>query len=122
MLKYNLERLLIQRGIGENPLSYLMKHGFSRGQASRLLNNKVSSIQPENIEKLCYTFKCTPNDLMEWTPKNEQHLKENQQLMKLLSNNASVIDWRSVNADIPFEKIPELVEKINEIKKSMMGK
>jgi DNA-binding Xre family transcriptional regulator len=122
MLNYNLDRLFMQRGIGNDPIPFLIEKGFTRGQASRLVNGKLYSIPVKNVEKLCLAFRCTPNDLLEWKPDNANLLKENQPLQKLISSDSSAIDWRSVNADIPFDRIPELVEKINEIKKEIMRK
>lgn len=120
MLKYNLTRLFMLKGISK-PTVFLVKAGFSRNIAARLTGGRFIAIPPKNIERLCLTLKCTPNDLMEWEPAKPELLKENQPLSKLVSNPVNVIDMRDICSDIPYNMLSTFAEKIHEVKKEIIS-
>jgi|YelNatPaOPRAMG01_1025707.scaffolds.fasta_scaffold03198_11 DNA-binding Xre family transcriptional regulator len=118
MLKYNLDRIFLLRGI-ENPSVFLMKHGFKDFTAYRFVKKTFTSISPKHLEKLCLIFNCTPNDLMEWIPDSTQTQFETTALRNLIrvstnSNAAQLIK------EVPIEKMEEFVHKIEEIKKTIL--
>ena len=41
--------------------------GMSYQNFSKMINNETKSIRYENIEAMCLLFKCTPNELFEFT-------------------------------------------------------
>lgn len=120
MLNYNLQRLFQLKGITE-PLLFLIKAGIPRGAASRLVNKKISSLSTNHVEKLCLIFKCTPNDLLEWTPAKSGEIDTTQPLTKLMATSVIAFDMRSVQNEIPLDKLPAFYEKINEMKKEFVS-
>ena len=71
MLIYNFKRVFKARGI-DKPTNFLVEHGFPRGIASRMTNNKTDKIFLKYLEKACLILNCTPNDLIEWKPGNKK--------------------------------------------------
>lgn len=71
MLSLHLQPIFAARGI-ERPFTFLVKAGFSRNAATRLLHNAHLAYHLEHIEKLCILFHCSPNDLLVWQPSNGQ--------------------------------------------------
>ncbi|GHN01160.1 hypothetical protein WSM22_26490 [Cytophagales bacterium WSM2-2] len=82
MLKLNVNRILEIKGI-ENPGSFLMKNGFSRHTAYRLLNNSVRIINYGNLEKLCLLLNCTTNDLFFWEDNTKGKIYKDHVMNKL---------------------------------------
>ncbi|MCX6152346.1 MAG: helix-turn-helix transcriptional regulator [Ignavibacteriales bacterium] len=115
MLKYNFERLFKMKGISK-PAIFLMEAGFPKDKAYRIINHKVSSFSPNQIEKLCAIFECTPNDLMEWTNDDKIKVSENHPLQKLLP--AMPVDLRDIAKGVPIDKMEDFARRIEEIKKS----
>ncbi len=116
MLKYNFERLFKMKGILK-PALFLIKAGFSKDTAYRIINNKVSAFSPSQIEKLCIILECSPNDLMEWTADDKTNPADNHPLRKLLP--AKPIDLRNIAIGIPIDKMEDFAQKIEELKKSL---
>ncbi len=81
MLTFDLARLLESKEI-LNPLQFLMKSGFTRHTAHRLLRHRVDSISYRNLETLCLALNCTPNDLFSWVPASDS-VNEKTALQKL---------------------------------------
>ncbi len=121
MLQYNLKRLFQLKGISR-PVVFLVNAGFTRGIATRLANNTTLNVSPSHIEKLCIAFKCTPNDLMEWTPDKPEQVNENNPLCGLISSSAPMFDLRNIGVDLPYDKLPEFAKKIIELKESILVK
>ena len=65
MLILNLERAIRMRGV-KHPRAYLVNHGYSDGEARKLLNGKLKLVRLTLLTRLCETFNCTPNDLLDW--------------------------------------------------------
>jgi DNA-binding Xre family transcriptional regulator len=120
MLNYNFQRLFRSIGISKQ-VPFLIKAGFTRNIASRIVNGSFSALSLVHIEKLCMAFKCTPNDLMEWTPKDASLLKANIPLAKLLSSSEPIFDLRNIGEEIPYEKISVFAKKVNELKKQILA-
>lgn len=120
MLKFNLERLLIQRGITK-PVPFLIKAGFTRNVASRIVNLKPRKYSAKQIETLCKVLKCMPNDLFEWTPDSPDEINNNNPLCKLIRSSGPVVDFRNFSSEIPLERLPDFAKKIEEIKKEFLS-
>ena len=69
MIKLNVLNLLEQKGKTKYWLYKQM--GMSYQNFSRMINNQTKSIQYDNIEALCVTFSCTPNELFTITDDEE---------------------------------------------------
>jgi DNA-binding Xre family transcriptional regulator len=121
MLKYNLERILHQKGITA-PVAFLIKAGFKKTTAGRFARGKFTEISMSNLEKLCLLFRCTPNDLLEWTPARQKDRDDNQPLEKLLSSSTPSFDLRHIGGDIPYDKLSDFAEKILAVKKELLEK
>lgn len=64
-------RLKIREPLDEQGKSKYWLHNqlnMDYNNLSRLINNQTDRIRFENIEKLCHVLNCTPNDLFEITP------------------------------------------------------
>ncbi len=72
MLFLNLQRIAEIKKI-PNLQKFLIKNGFSPNVAHRISNRSDSNIKFAYLEKVCLLFNCTPNDLFEWEPINNEH-------------------------------------------------
>jgi len=114
MLYYNIKRLLALRGI-ERPRVFLIKNGFASQTTDNFITNRVVHIKPEQIEKLCVLFNCTPNDLFTWKPDGGAPVPENHPLKPLYRDTPAKSIAQLVR-DIPAEKLGRLEEMISELK------
>jgi hypothetical protein len=67
MLTLNIKKHCRLRNYSDSP-AFLRTQGLSHWLSRSLSNEKLKGISFEHLEKLCDIFKCTPNDLLEWTP------------------------------------------------------
>ncbi len=116
MLKYNFKRLLQLRGISK-PLAFLTNKGFSYSEAFNISHNKFIALKISQIEKLCNLFKCTPNDLFEWTPKTKEEDNPNHPLYSLKRDEEESIT-KSLS-ELPIEIIQHLKKVIDETKNNL---
>jgi DNA-binding Xre family transcriptional regulator len=114
MLRYNIKRVLVLRGV-ERPHSFLMKNGFASQTARNFVTRNVVHIKPAQIEKLCLLLHCTPNDLYEWRPDANTAVAENHPLREL-KRDTPAQSFREMVKDLPVEKMRELETIINELK------
>ena len=117
MLKYNLQKMFAARGITNKSL-FLQKCGFTRTVVYRIINDGYRNLTLKQLEVLCIELNCTPNDILEWTPGKTGQLKEDMPLKKLLVNESRTNILNTVK-DVPYEKLNVLVQKIEEIKKTL---
>ena len=114
MIVYNFTRVFKARGI-EKPFAYLKKAGFSDSLASKLKNNKIVRLNLPTIERLCILLRCTPNDLMEWTPDTNNSVDSEHPLYKIEKTNKVVDITKTLNS-VPIEKLEAIEQLIkNEI-------
>ena len=52
------------------------KIGVAQSTISNLVNNRTTRISFETLDKLCKFFKCTPNDILLFTPDSEEEATE----------------------------------------------
>ena len=119
MLKYNLKYVFKQKGITQ-PVGYLTEAGIKKSTAGRLAKGTFKNIPPDTLETLCLLFRCTPNDLMEWTPGAKQTIDNTQPITKLVKDYSLIADLRNISGDIPYEKLSLFAEKMIEVKKELM--
>ena len=117
MLKYNIKALCAARGITK-PVGYLIKAGFNPNMSSQLINNKLASIKPAVLEKLCTHLNCTPNDLMEWIP--EENTNTQNHPLQSLMNKQLPQQLQNIVAEIPVNKLKQFEEKMIELKKELL--
>lgn len=106
MLIFNFNRVFKARGI-DKPFSYLVKMGYSDNTATRIANSRMSTLNLEQIEKLCEILQCTPNDLMEWIPDNKNKTNENHPLMPIKRTD-KVLQLTQILNSVPLDKLSEL--------------
>lgn len=109
MLKYNIERILKLKAI-EKQVGYLTRMGFNKNTASSLINGKKKTISLPQIEKLCLSLKCTPNDLFEWIPDNGSQEKNDNPLFSLKRDMPK--DISKIAQRMKLEDLEELMKKI----------
>ncbi|WP_320054392.1 helix-turn-helix transcriptional regulator [uncultured Acetobacteroides sp.] len=82
MLAFSLKRIFAARGI-EKPFTYMVRRGFSDNFATAIINGRKHQVNLREVERLCELFRCTPNDLLEWTPSAEQAIQKDHPLKPL---------------------------------------
>ncbi len=104
MLDLNVSRVLSLRGIALGQYSYLTKNGFIRSTASKLVRNQTWQIRFSLLEQLCLLLNCTPNDLFQWQPDENQLVTENTALKTLIRGEQEAAISQMVK-DMPIEKL-----------------
>ena len=106
MLTLNIQQICAQRHINQ-PFTYLRSLGFTNSTAHQLLNQKNSGIKLQHLELLCSALRCTPNDLIIYSPDKGKKLPDNHPLLEL---QARVTPDNLTNAiqNLSLEKLKEL--------------
>ncbi|MDX9848120.1 MAG: helix-turn-helix transcriptional regulator [Tenuifilaceae bacterium] len=117
MLSYNFERMFKARGI-ERPFTYLRKAGFSDRFASKIKQGNVRRLDLEEIERLCILFRCTPNDLYEWTPNPDNQIDENHPLNEIRKTDKILNITQTLNA-VPLRHLALIERLINDTLKGL---
>ncbi|MBP1638449.1 MAG: hypothetical protein H6Q17_32 [Bacteroidetes bacterium] len=112
MLTFNFDRILKARGIFR-PYNFLLKQGYSSNTAYRISRNIGDELNLKRIERLCILFKCTPNDLLEWTPEKNDTDIENHPLLSLKREN-KVTELNKLLYSIPLDKLENIKAMIQE--------
>ena len=112
MLKLNLHRILTLRGI-ENPYSHLRSKGYQRHKITNLMHGRNATVNLEELEYLCETYGCTPNDLLEWTPSSENENSKNHPLQPLRRSKTPVSIYKIIET-LPPDRLEELERYILE--------
>ncbi len=110
MLTYNIGRIFEARGINK-PYSYLTKAGYSSNTASRFINKHFRKLNLDDVERLCELLRCTPNDLLEWTPRPGDTTDENHPLNEL-KRDKSYASIRQMLKTVPLNKLSEIENMI----------
>ena len=121
MLRIDIKRIARKKGEFE-PTKLLVKHGFEKQKAWRLVSGRVKDWDLNDIEKLCEIFQCTPNDLFVLEPEKGK-VYDNKHPMQFLIRFNEAYDVLSFLRSEPIEKIMEIEEelkrrKVEEVKKS----
>jgi DNA-binding Xre family transcriptional regulator len=113
MLILDLQRVFDLRGINR-PAKFLIDHGFSKSTVTRLINYRISSINMKFLEKLCIILKCTPNDLLRWTPgKGELLLSEDLPLNEMKKNNDDN-EFYNLRTSLSLSKLEKVMHSVAE--------
>ncbi len=115
MLSLNLRDAIQNRG-HKNPMAFLVSIGFSYYAATRLLKKEKRSITFYELEKICFELKCTPNDLIGYTPPKRRLTPYGHPLMSLrrYKDGASIAE---MVFDLFFGKLKGIVDAITGLTK-----
>ena len=113
MLFFNFDRIFKLKGINR-PFTYLTSIGYSSGYATKLANNRVEEINLVRLEKFCRDFNCTPNDILDFRPYQNDTLPSDHVLHTLTKKEISNEITSKINT-LPIEKI----QQIHDIIKNM---
>lgn len=116
MLRYNFKRLFVQRDI-KQPIAFLMRSGFTRNIASKINSGKFRALTIAQVEKLCKALNCTPNDLVEYVPREGESLAGNP--LSVFVRSEGVLKMGELLRKIPIEKLPEFNVKFEELAKRL---
>lgn len=114
MLKFNINKVFKTRLISQ-PVGFLTHHGMPRQTANRILSGRFKNLTTKQLEKLCLALKCTPNDLIEWTPDDEKILETNPPLKQFLPTPINY-GLKDIAKEIPFEKLNEFNSELAKLK------
>ncbi len=113
MLKFDLTPLLKLHG-AKNLGAHLWNCGFSKGRARHLVSKDLKIIAISDIEKLCYTFNCTPNDLFCYEEAVGKPLPPNSALRNLVREHIPTVP--ELVKGLTAEDAKELMTKLAEIR------
>lgn len=112
MLIYNFQRVFKARGI-DKPRAFLINHGFPRGIATGIANNKADRFALKHMEKVCLLLNCTPNDLLEWQPANKKEDTPDTALY-ILKKEVRQGGTEELLRGLPMSKLEELAKLLKE--------
>lgn len=110
MLKFNFTRIFKARGI-DKPFSFLVRKGYSDNFATRVVNNRIGRLNLKDVEMLCEMLHCTPNDLLEWIPSQQDATNDTHPLISLKRSDKVVQLTRILNS-VPLDKLSEIEDLI----------
>ncbi len=116
MLIFNFSRLFKARGI-DKPFTHLVKAGYSDNFATRIVNSRIEKLNLKDVERLCEMLSCTPNDLLEWIPGNDQKSTDSHPLVSL-RRTETVLNLTQILSSVPLDKLSDIERLIrNEVEK-----
>jgi hypothetical protein len=113
MLKFDLTPLLKLHG-AKTAAVHLWNCGFSKGRARHLVSKDLKIIAISDIEKLCYTFNCTPNDLFNYEEAVGKPLPQNSALKNLVREQIPTVP--ELVRGLTAEDAKELMIKLADIR------
>lgn len=113
MLYINLRRVMQMRGVN-NHYKMLVDLGFAPATARNFLGGAVERINLEHLERLCLALNCTPNDLLEWSPADNQANAEAQALIKLKRSGEA--DLSKLLGTLPMDKFEQVIDILQDLK------
>ncbi len=116
MLRFRIHFMLETKGI-VNAYNYLVKNGFSPNLATRCVNGRIEQLKLSHINKLCTLLRCTPNDLLEWTPDKNDFLSDNHPL-KTLERKEKAFNMINHIRQLSFDQVKEVQKLITKISSS----
>jgi DNA-binding Xre family transcriptional regulator len=115
MLDLDVVRVMNLRGISARHYAHLAKNGFGRSTASKMVRNQTWAIRFDLLEKLCLLFNCTPNDLFEWKPDENQTVGENTALKSLVRDKTES-EINQMVKELPLEKLEKMKTMLARLK------
>jgi DNA-binding Xre family transcriptional regulator len=67
MIELQIKEMMKAKGI-KSPYKQLVHAGMSYSTVQQYMTGKRGSVALEHIEIFCTMLRCTPNDLLAWTP------------------------------------------------------
>ncbi|MDO5523874.1 MAG: helix-turn-helix transcriptional regulator [Bacteroidia bacterium] len=83
MISFNLLPMMTLRSISGSKRQFLIGLGINHMSADKLLRGEMTALRLDQIEKICLALRCTPNDLLEWTPDSNRVVDEAHPLHQL---------------------------------------
>ena len=111
MLRLNLQPIFNARGI-DKPYTFLVKAGFAAHSATVIVNGNLREIKLNNIELLCESLNCEPNDLFLWVPDKGKMVSDKHPLNNL--RNQLSDEENFTLRDLPYKQLKELSSKLTE--------
>ena len=111
MLVFNLNPIFTARGI-ERPYSMLIKAGFSKNLAHKLLNDKLNTMRLSELNKICAMLHCTPNDIVIWSPDDDEVLSKTHPLRTLIKQDLD-LNWQETIKNVPLKQLKQIASIIN---------
>ncbi len=114
MLSFRPGRVFHLRDV-KNPVTFMMKNGINRSTASNLFRGQVTFIRLEHLERLCLLLRCTPNDLLQWTP-DKSHAPDAEHPLNSLKREAAARNLAEIVKDFPLDKLDKIEAILEELK------
>lgn len=111
MLVFNLNPIFTARGI-ERPYSMLLKAGFTKNLAHKLLNDKLNTMRLSELNKICAMLHCTPNDIVIWSPDDDEVLPKTHPLRTLKKQDLD-LNWQETIKNVPLKQLKQIAAIIN---------
>lgn len=115
MLNFNPKNIFAKRGIEKTTAFLVGRLGMDYSTASRFLKSKSQFVKIKDIEKLCISLNCTPNDLFDWKPDANTVLPDSHSL-NALEKNEPTRNLQELVKDIPSHKLALIEQLLNELK------
>ena len=113
MLTLNIKKHCRLRNYPDSA-AFLRTRGVTSWLSHRLSNEKLSNISFANLEMLCHLFKCTPNDLFEWTPGSSSDDVSNHPLHALRPQSEPLLRVETLS----FSQLKEIAKIIDDKKEN----
>lgn len=117
MLTFNFDEAFHSRGI-TNIYGTLIQAGFTQRMARDISEGNCRKLYLDRLETICEILNCTPDELITFTPGNDEELHENHALKKL--EKKQFVNTSQILNDLTFDQLNMLVGKVNDIKAQMM--
>lgn len=112
MLTLQLGPVFAARGI-DHPIRFLIKAGFTRSIAAKLLRGTGPNIRFADIEKLCILLYCTPNDILGWSPGHSSLIPAGHPIT-VLQKQPGDYSWKESIKTIPLAEIHKLAGELRQ--------
>lgn len=90
MLKFKI-RAVLEAKNEKKPHTALTRMGISKKNATCLLNNTIGYINLADLNEICQTHFCTPNDVFLWMPDSKAWDVEEHPLQELRNPNVPAL-------------------------------
>ncbi|CAN5123838.1 hypothetical protein BH11BAC6_BH11BAC6_05390 [soil metagenome] len=116
MLRYNLNQVTKARGITKVS-AFLEQCGFSSGTRSKIKLGRSRTLDLQQVETICKQLRCTPNEIIEWVPAENEELPADHPLKTLIQTNDAEEIMQLVHG-LSLEKIKAAAAVLREIANS----
>ncbi len=112
MISLYLKEFIKIRGFSPKPAT-LMKWGITFNLATRLLGNKVQTINFKTLETLCVALDCLPNDILNFTEKHNA-IPKSLEIHKLTKKDIqpSLSDFSKILKPKQMEEVLKAIDEV----------